>query len=734
MAAVQRVRLALAEAPGTLPALVAVSVIVYFVSDQGGQPALVWYPGGLILLGALAVSALALPPRLADRPLAVKVAAAGLFAYAVWCALSIVWAHDHAAAWDGANRTFLYLMIFALLASWRQRTVTAATVLGAWALAIGLLALIALVNLNGANAIGHVIDARLADPAGYPNATAATFLMAFWPALALASRAELHPWLRALFAGAATLMAEAALVTQSRGAVYSLPLVAIAYFVLVPSRVRGLLTLLPITAAVAATGPHTIHAIDTLQHVYTSAQLATVPGPLLVAACVVALVVLVAAAGERRRPLSTELAARGRRAVGVVAAVLVLVGLLGGLVAVGDPVARARSAWHSFRHAAEPVVQNTGRLGSGLGSQRYDFYRVGIDQFIDHPLLGVGVDNFGQEYLTARQSDETPHYPHSIELRLFSQTGVVGAILALGAVISALVAAAGGIRRRVWVDGVGWDALAPVVAAGATVGFASWAAHGSFDWFWEFPALGGAAWMLLGLAGALAPGRGRRPSELLPTAEEQRAVELGGLAPIARSEVAPVLPAAAVPAHAGSGLDAAGARAERSGPLSGSLWPRGAVALQIGVLAGCAVLAISFVLPYLAAHEVDVAQRVAPANPGAALSDLSRAAALNPLADQAQLTAVSIDVQLGFPSQALTLLTDAIARNGDDGYAWLIRGALESSQGDRLGSLVSLQRALTLNPRDPIGRQALSDALAGRRVDPIAVYRQVAANSAALLR
>ena len=43
---------------------------------------------------------------------------------------------------------------------------------------------------HAAHPASAFIDSRLADPTGYPNATAALFLLAFWPSAALASRRE----------------------------------------------------------------------------------------------------------------------------------------------------------------------------------------------------------------------------------------------------------------------------------------------------------------------------------------------------------------------------------------------------------------------------------------------------------------------------------------------------------------------------------------------------------------
>ena len=109
----------------------------------------------------------------------------------------------------------------------------------------------------------------------------------------------------------------------------------------------------------------------------------------------------------------------------------------------------------------------------------------------------MGADNFQQDYLVARRSDETPRYPHSLELRTLSQTGLVGALLLAGALAAALMAAARSVRK-----GTG---LTSAVAAGAMASFVYWLLHGSVDWFWEFAGLGAPAFAMLGLACGLCP-------------------------------------------------------------------------------------------------------------------------------------------------------------------------------------------------------------------------------------
>jgi hypothetical protein len=66
-----------------------------------------------------------------------------------------------------------------------------------------------------------IVEGRLFYPSGYPNANAAEWLMAFWPALLLARSPGL-PWsVRGLLAGGAVLLAEVALLSQSRGSLYA---------------------------------------------------------------------------------------------------------------------------------------------------------------------------------------------------------------------------------------------------------------------------------------------------------------------------------------------------------------------------------------------------------------------------------------------------------------------------------------------------------------------------------
>ena len=658
---------ALRESPATVPALAAVALFVIWATSQAGYPLTHWAPGGLVLLALVAMSAWLLRQRLAEIPLAVRVAVGALAAYTALSFLSIAWAAVPGEAWEGANRTLLYLLVFALFACWRQRGAGAALALGAWTVALIVLACVDALHLNSASSASlqqMLPGGRLLYPSGYPNANAAQWLMAFWPAVLLA-RSERLPWaLRGLLAGGAVLLAEMALLSQSRGSLYATPVLIVLVFALVPGRVRTFAALVPVAAAVAACAPTVLRVGNRLQNgnVRPSALHSAIETT-FIAAVAVALIVALGALFESRRSLSPRASGRIHRGVGALALLALLVVLVGGLIAVGNPVKRVEHAWHSFKGGYAEGTATGSHLSSGLGSNRYDFYRVALDEFQAHPVVGIGADNFQQQYLARGRSDETPRYPHSVELRTLTQTGVIGALLAVIGLGAALFAGARALR--------GSDPLARTVAAAALAGFAYWAIHGSFDWFWEFAGLGAPAFAMLGLACALAPVRG--------APERQRA--------------------------------ARGVRARRLALAGASL---------LVLAAGASLLA-----PWLSELQIESAARVWTQAPQTAYARLRQAAQLDPLSDQAYVVAGSIALRYGETTYAEHEFAKALARTPGDAYATLEQGAIASARGDRAAALRLLGRTVALDPRDRLARAALSAVRAGHRVDPGELNRSI---------
>ncbi|HEY2182155.1 MAG TPA: O-antigen ligase family protein [Solirubrobacteraceae bacterium] len=675
-----RVAALLRQAPATVPAMGAIVLLVVGAASQAGYPLTRWAPGGLVLIGLLGVSLAAVGARRREIPVAVKIAVACLACYTALSFLSITWAAVPGDAWEGANRTLLYLLVFVLFACFGQRGASAALLLITWVLAIAALAAFVAVHIDVASDASLQTLApfgRLIYPSGYVNANAALWLMAAWPALLLARSPRL-PWpLRGALAGAAVLLGEVALLSQSRGSVYATAVMLVLAFALVPGRVRTFALLVPVAAGIAAAAPAILHVGN---HVHDGR---VDPGAvheavlaMFASAVVVALVACVGCAIEAHRRFSPIFARRLHRSLGALAVTVLIALLAAGWAAAGDPVTRVRHAWDTFTSVRGYGANTSGsRLVSGLGSNRYDFYRVALNEFVAHPLVGIGADNFQQQYLVHGRSSETPRYPHSVELRTLTDTGTLGALIALGGLAAALFAGARASRRRSRGE---LDPLAAPVAVAALAGFAYWLVHGSFDWFWEFAGLGGAAFALLGLACSLSP----RP-----------------VAPVASTATT------ASPVQPG--------KAGRSGSRAPTARRLQIAAAVIVALAAC----VSLGAPWLSQLELQRAARIWPHAPRKAYSTLEQAASLDPLGDEAYLVAGGIAVRFGDLSRADREFARALARTPGDAYATLERGAIASALGDRVRATALLEKAVRLNPRDALARRALSIARGGRRID-----------------
>jgi hypothetical protein len=667
----------LREAPATVPALAAMGLFVAWATDQAGYPLTHWGPGALIVLALLAIAFGIVGLRTGEVPAPVRVAIACLAAYTALSFLSILWARVLGDAWEGANRTLLYLAVFALFAGWRQRGASAALLLGAWTLAMVGLAVFVALHLNAASSADLqrlLPNGRLLYPSGYSNANAAQWLMAFWPA-ALLARSERLPWgLRGLLAGGAVLLAEVALLSQSRGSLYATAVMIVLVFALLPRRLRTFAALVPVGLATLAAAPSVLHVGDnrgpngeviasTLHHAIAAS---------FAAALIAGLVVAAAAAIESRARLAPSSVAKVRRGTAAVALASLVAIVAGGLIAAGDPITRVEHGWRSFKGGYATNSTSGSRLVSGLGSGRYDFYRVALDEFAAHPLVGLGADNFQLQYLAHGRGDETPHYPHSVELRTLTETGVVGTLLALVGLGFALLA---GMRACRPSTGRPVDPLACDVAAAALAGFAYWGVHGSFDWFWEFAGLGAPAFAMLGIACALAPSRA----------------------------------AAGVPA---------------SSPARRASSARRPILVVAGVLLALAATA-SLAAPWLSRREVQSAARIWPTAPAAAYARLDEAARLNPLSDEAYVVAGSIALRYGDLARADHEFSLALERTPGDAYATLERGAIASTSGRRAEALRLLEAAARLNPRDALTRQSLLLVRGGRRVDVEELNRSI---------
>jgi O-Antigen ligase len=630
---------------------VATALFVWMAADEGGFHGTTFLPMTLVLLALLVVGLLALPQ---PRPSRAQWAAIGLIAgYAAWSYLSIIWADQQGMAWDGANRTAMYAIVLALFALWPIRGPVAAAIAAAYALGIAGIGIVELLRAAATdNPIAFLDEGRFHEPTGYANSNVALWMTAFWPALLLAGRRELPAWLRGPLLGSAGLLAALAMLGQSRGWVVIMPAMVLLAIALVPGRGRTIAALALVTVAVAAISSPLLEVYRQFDADTVGSQGMTEAARATLVAFVLLTFTGVAWALVDRAPV---IASKQRRQLGMALvagfAVACLVGLATFTAVRGNPVSETADAWNEFKDGTADSSPDDVRLGALGGSYRYDYWRVAWRSFEESPLIGIGVDNFGREYLLHGESRQTPAYPHSVEMRTLSQTGLIGTLLLLGGIAAALIAAARPIRRI--------DGIAPVVAGTGVVVFAYFIAHGSLDWFWEFPALGAPAFALLGIASAISN----------------------------RSDLGDETPAA------------------RRAAIGG------------GIVLALAVAA-SVTVPWLAERELRSARELADEDPAAALSKLDRAAELNPLSPLPDKTAAVIERQLGDLQGSERRFRETLDVDPGDPFVYLQLATIASATGRDGEAMSNIHRARELNPRDAVTKQVERRLQRGQEVTP----------------
>jgi hypothetical protein len=442
-----------------------------------------WLPYAILLALLVAVVLAAgiavAPPRLALAALA------GTSGLALWTALSAAWSPLPADARDEALLVATYALALALpLVTLRGRDGRTGATAGLVAISAGLAVLTAVELVWGARVDARFDFGRLTSPIGYVNAQGAAFLLAFWPAVSLAARRDLGAAMRALAGAAATAMLAAWLVTQSKGGGIALAAAAVVVLAVSPARLR-----LAVPAAVAGvlvagsygtlTDPFPVRdrtgpLIDAGQAAGMRILVLAVVGAAVIAAYAL-LDERLTIAGDTRRLLGRV--AAGALIVCVVAAGAAL------LVREHHPVGWLHGRWDDFKTL--PTHESGSSHLLNLGSNRYDFWRVALNEFRAHPVAGIGSRGWDVAYLRHGRSDETPRRSHSLELDTASELGIVG--LALLALL--FVPLFAGLVRRARED---------VLGAGLLGAAAYFAVHSAADWIWTFPAVGIVFFLLAG--------------------------------------------------------------------------------------------------------------------------------------------------------------------------------------------------------------------------------------------
>ena len=650
------------EGSTLLPGGFAIAVVIAWAATAGGyesQPALgagyhpdPWYLGALALVGLACATAFGVGRVRLSRW--ATVACAAFAAYVAWSFLSVLWAHDQGTALLGSDRALVYLAAFVTFAilPWRGSSAR-----GALVLLVGGIGVVAIVTAVRVAVLGDpsglYLNERLAYPLGYYNADAALFTTAAVTAVALSAQRSGPAALRVAGLLVAAVCLQLAVLGQSRGWLFTVPIVLALMLLLIPGRLRLLAFALLPAAATAAIAPVLLRVYGRAAPQGTAlsqprlSQVLHQQGShavhaMLIADVALAIVAALVVAVDRRVELSRAAQRRVNRLGAGLALTAALAGVAAGLIAVhGDPIGRAESAWRSFA--------NTGGTAGGysrfstLASGRADIWRVALHEFSLHPLTGIGQDNFATSYTRLRHTGEEPRWVHSIELRLLTHTGMVGALLFALFVLAALLAA---LRGR---GGGPERATTGILLLGLVV----WLVHGSIDWFWEYPVLSVPALAFLGAATALR----QAPRPAPPT------------------------------------------RSGRERTFAAAWWT-GAALLGIGAL-------VALAIPFIAARRVQRAIAVWPGQPAVAYSELRSASNLMPFDAQIYLVGGAIALNLGEHGEASAWLVEAERREDQNWLTPFLIGLIDGERGRRTEGRAQLLSAQRLNPREPVVAVAL---------------------------
>ena len=619
----------------------------------------------------LIVAAVALPTLAATlfgalrfRASGRAVAGVGLLAgFAVWSALTITWSVAPDETWLEVNRAIAYTLVAALgivLGSSLPRAIERVA-LGYLALAV-VVALYALggklvpwleipglIDLDHANGIS-----RLRAPIEYWNALGLFCVLAV--PIAVRAGADLDRSLRLRAAGLLSLviLLTTLALTYSRGGLLVL-IAALALLVAMgPDR--------PTLAACAGIG--ILGAIPAVLVGVTSNDLTSTKigglslsaraddGALMLAALlagmVLALVLLRRVAhhpdGLEISPDRRRLLRRGSIVALAGAAVLLLAALALSERGVSGTISHQVD---SFTEAKADKQNDPARILQTNSGNRWVWWEEAAGAWWDRPFVGHGAGSFPLVHRSYRQNVIDVRQPHNVPLEFLSETGLIGAGLALGGLALLGFAAAGSTLSRPPSRERAYGAA--LLAACAAYGLHMWV-----DWDWDIPAVTLPLMVFLGVLAARPPG------------------------------------------EAGLGARLRGRRISTAsrGP-----------ALAVGAVLLCLV-AVSALLPAVSRDMASDALALAAGGNKEELIVAARkaetASRLNPFSVQPLFAGASIAQRSGQPEKAGELFTEAIDRQPDNAITWFRLAGFQVLLADSPAALSSIATARSLDPQNAL--------------------------------
>ena len=443
-------------------------------------------------------------------------------------AVSVLWSIVPELTYVETGRTFAYLAVFAAAVAGARVAPR-----GAPQLLVGLLigatvpVAYALASRVWPGTLAeNEVSNRLGQPFDYWNAVGCVAAMAVPISLWLGSRRAGPAIARVLAYPSMGVCVLAILLTQSRGAAAAAAVGAVAWFALVPLRLRSLPVLVfPLVAAsgVAAWALSKDPFAKSLQPLSAKEAVAGDFGALVL--LLVVLMVLVGAAVEivveRREP-----SARLRRRVGVVAVAVACLAPLGAFTSVAFSERGIGDRIDELTSETEVAPQEGGGRVFAASSSRGKYWREAFRVFDDRPFEGVGAGAFEKARLRHRTDASVTQHAHGWIPQTMADFGVLGLVvttLLLFAWVLAALSATGLLPRRL-MRAEGEDTPAPrrdwnaprialVTLALVPLVFG---VQSLLDWTWFIP--GNAAMALIAAGflagrGPLGEGDGPEPAE-----------------------------------------------------------------------------------------------------------------------------------------------------------------------------------------------------------------------------
>ncbi len=630
------------------PLLIAAAYAALAYSSGGYSTELI----AAVTVGVWWVVILALITRVVPRrpipPLAI-VTGVCLAAFGGLTALSMIWANDSGRAFTEVVRVAGYLGLFVLTVLVSARTGARPWLAG---IAIGIVVIVVGADLSrfdpslfgGADRSIFVSlpasNGRLSYPVGYWNGLGAILAIGILLLAWFGSFARSRLW-RAAATAALPALGLAMYLTSSRGGLVATA-VGVCVFLIFSREWVRILGALVIGALTSAVLVGLTSQWEDVRHALTTHD-AYVQGRWLALATVLC---VLAAGGVRyaadgwlgRVRLPRKVARRGLAAV-------VVLGLI--VLAFSHPVDRLREFSNSNDIASASSATGSGHIGSFSGTGRSQFWGQAIDAFDSDPVVGIGAGNYELWWNQHHTIDVITIDAHSLYLQTLAELGILGILLLLGFLGTALYAGWRAVVRRPDVGGGGevMGAALAVFLAGLT--------SAAFDWTWQLPA----AFVTVIMMAALLSGPASQPVAVVAE------------------------------------------------PGASRLMPRwrargGQYGLGVATLL-CAWVAIWVAADQLVASIQLDSSRTALANGDfeSAAQSARNASAIQPWSSEAQLQLALAEKGNGDLAAATAAVREAVNRASHDWEPWLVAAEVAAAAGNRQAAEVGLAAANRLSPR-----------------------------------